>query len=356
MVTREKPVSCINDIIEFISVNDSLINLLGPYFPVKGTLRSTCCCDGDHQKDGNSVLDKDMMLFLKTRDYRTKCIGMDLMKVAYDSDNIEASVGFSQLLSFEWTKSDLNAFSEDQRIDDFRMRNLKKELMYAFSVSNHLDTLLSLNRNPFTPYPNPYYIFSDICTRMNHGGISLPESYEALEEYIENARKLVSLLENNKTTTDHQEKKRRMESFAHANNVIDSLVEVCDQWKEERDIVTQQDYFMRIHTLQVELMKILSTKCSAHYVEEKKGQFDILSLVCIMRDPFSKLMNFLRMSSPFSYLHTPTDNWYITILAVIQQYYVLAIHEVIMYLVVFVMTYHFGINRVPIMIRSSNMF
>lgn len=356
MVTREKPVSCINDIIEFISVNDSLINLLGPYSPVKGTLRSTCCCDGHHQKDDDSVMDKDMMLFLKTRDYRTKRIGMNLMKVAYNSDNIEASDGFSKLLSFEWTKSELYAFIKDQRNDDVIMRGLKKDLMYAFSVSNHLDTLLSHNRNPFTPYPNPYYIFSGICTRMNHGGISLPESYEAMKKYIENVRKLVSLLENNKTTTDHQEKKRRIESYAHANSVIDSLVEVCDQWKKERDILTQQDCFMRIHTLQVELMKILSTECSAHYVEERKGQFDILSLVCIIRDPFSKLMNFLQMSSPFSYLHTPTDNWYITILAVIQQYYVLAIHEIIMYLVVFVMTYHFGINTLPIMIRSSNMF
>lgn len=346
MVTREKHVSCINDIVEFIAVNDSLINLLGPFSSVKRSLRSTCCCDGVRQKDDNSVLDKDMMLFLKTREYRTKCIGEKLMAMTSQLEDFEDSPNFKELLCFKWTQKERQRFLREQSFKEQKMRVMKNDLMYSFSFSGHLDALLCLDSNPFTPYPNPFYIFSDICTRMNNSSISLPESYEAMKDYIENARKLVTLLETDKESTDYQEKKRRVDSFVHANSVIDSLVDTCEQWKKQTDETAKQEYFIRIHALQVELMKILSTECSSHYIERRKKQFDVSSLVCILRDPFSKLMIFLEMSSPLSYLHTLTDNWYITILAVIQQYYVLAIHEIIMYLVMFVKTYHFG-NNIP---------
>lgn len=193
-----------------------------------------------------------------------------------------------------------------------------------------------------------YYDYLWMCTGMGHEVLSLPESYHGMTTFIHQASSILNSL----LTTDAEEfeAKRRKKNYNVVEGLIDELKMCCKQWNEADDEDTKQSLFHTIYQLQTQVILKLSTECSSAYLEKQNENHEISPEAnayrypsqCILRNPFSKLLQSIQLATPAQVLQTNVDNWYITIIASIQQYYVFAIYEIVLYLYMFAQVYQFG--------------
>ena len=239
---------------------------------------------------------------------------------------------------FEADKSLVNQIQEEQQSQKTQSIQQWKELSEIDDARNHLLSLQQSSYPAIQYYPSLFHIYHIYCTGKGHKTLSLPQSPQALSYYIQQAATILQHLQSlhdSSSTSFHDKQIKLDSSFNQAYQIISQLTNLQKQWSTNQQ--QSFSFYQQVHSLQTQLLKLLSVDCSQALIHQHPAEFSIQSLTCFLRDPFDKLMSFINYSS------SSMDNWHVTIIAVIQQFYVMSIYEILLYLYLFCSTYQIRI-------------
>lgn len=142
---------------------------------------------------------------------------------------------------------------------------------------------------------------------------------------------------NTTNTLEFQEKK----NITELHHLVDTFKKVAQKLNATSDEAEVSVLRLQFFDLRNQIIKLFILNHSTPFIEARQHTFDVAPLVCVLRDPFEKMMMSFLLSSVSGSQYN-VDHLYVFTLAMIRKYYVLAIYEIMLLLYFFVNTNCFG--------------
>ena len=208
--------------------------------------------------------------------------------------------------------------------------------------------------SPFTPYANLFASHFVTFTGVGHEVMSDPGTARAHLQFMQALRGYLAHLEKaqaafRQTTAGHELKRQKLErdsSDAAGFEEVRALAAKLDTLAATLPEHAWSDGWRAYEALRTELLGALVRKCSGDYIAQNDELFELDDVVCVLRNPFTQLLKYLHVSVP---VHEEgaarVDAYYLHALALVRKYYVYALQQLAVVVVVLCRRFDFGARR-----------
>lgn len=208
--------------------------------------------------------------------------------------------------------------------------------------------------SPFTPYANLFASHFVTFTGVGHEVMSDPGTARAHLQFMQALRGYLTHLEKaqaafRQTTAGHEPKRQKLErdsSDAAGFEEVRALAAKLDTLAATLPEHAWSDGWRAYEALRTELLGALVRKCSGDYIAQNDELFELDDVVCVLRNPFTQLLKYLHVSVP---VHEEgaarVDAYYLHALALVRKYYVYALQQLAVVVVVLCRRFDFSARR-----------
>lgn len=208
--------------------------------------------------------------------------------------------------------------------------------------------------SPFTPYANLFASHFVTFTGVGHEVMSDPGTARAHLQFMQALRGYLAHLEKaqaafRQTTAGHELKRQKLErdsSDAAGFEEVRALAAKLDALAATLPEHAWSDGWRAYEALRTELLGALVRKCSGDYIAQNDELFELDDVVCVLRNPFTQLLKYLHVSVP---VHEEgaarVDAYYLHALALVRKYYVYALQQLAVVVVVLCRRFDFSARR-----------
>lgn len=256
----------------------------------------------------------------------------------------------------ETSQEDVEVEEKSRQFDEDR----KNEYLHQLGEHNELPHgRLLLCRSlsgmsPFTPYANLFASHFVTFTGVGHEVMSDPGTARAHLQFMQALRGYLSHLEKaqaafRQTTAGREPKRQRLErdaSDAAGFEEVRALAAKLDALAATLPEHAWSDGWRAYEALRTELLGALVRKCSGDYIAQNDELFELDDVVCVLRNPFTQLLKYLHVSVPVREEGAArVDAYYVHVLALVRKYYVYALQQLAVVVVVLCRRFDFSARR-----------
>lgn len=208
--------------------------------------------------------------------------------------------------------------------------------------------------SPFTPYANLFASHFVTFTGVGHEVMSDPGTARAHLQFMQALRGYLAHLEKaqaafRQTTAGHELKRQKLErdsSDAAGFEEVRALAAKLDALAATLPEHAWSDGWRAYEALRTELLGALVRKCSGDYIAQNDELFELDDVVCVLRNPFTQLLKYLHVSVPVREEGAArVDAYYLHALALVRKYYVYALQQLAVVVVVLCRRFDFSARR-----------
>ena len=208
--------------------------------------------------------------------------------------------------------------------------------------------------SPFTPYANLFASHFVTFTGVGHEVMSDPGTARAHLQFMQALRGYLTHLEKAQTafrqaTAGHEPKRQKLErdsSDAAGFEEVRALAAKLDALAATLPEHAWSDGWRAYEALRTELLGALVRKCSGDYIAQNDELFELDDVVCVLRNPFTQLLKYLHVSVPVREEGAArVDAYYLHALALVRKYYVYALQQLAVVVVVLCRRFDFSARR-----------
>lgn len=208
--------------------------------------------------------------------------------------------------------------------------------------------------SPFTPYANLFASHFVTFTGVGHEVMSDPGTARAHLQFMQALRGYLTHLEKaqaafRQTTAGHELKRQKLErdsSDAAGFEEVRALAAKLDALAATLPEHAWSDGWRAYEALRTELLGALVRKCSGDYIAQNDELFELDDVVCVLRNPFTQLLKYLHVSVPVREEGAArVDAYYLHALALVRKYYVYALQQLAVVVVVLCCRFDFSARR-----------
>ena len=208
--------------------------------------------------------------------------------------------------------------------------------------------------SPFTPYANLFASHFVTFTGVGHEVMSDPGTARAHLQFMQALRGYLTHLEKaqaafRQATAGHEPKRQKLErdsSDAAGFEEVRALAAKLDTLAATLPEHAWSDGWRAYEALRTELLGALVRKCSGDYIAQNDELFELDDVVCVLRNPFTQLLKYLHVSVPVREEGTArVDAYYLHALALVRKYYVYALQQLAVVVVVLCRRFDFSARR-----------
>lgn len=208
--------------------------------------------------------------------------------------------------------------------------------------------------SPFTPYANLFASHFVTFTGVGHEVMSDPGTARAHLQFMQALRGYLTHLEKAQTafrqaTAGHEPKRQKLErdsSDAAGFEEVRALAAKLDALAATLSEHAWSDGWRAYEALRTELLGALVRKCSGDYIAQNDELFELDDVVCVLRNPFTQLLKYLHVSVPVREEGAArVDAYYLHALALVRKYYVYALQQLAVVVVVLCRRFDFSARR-----------
>ena len=208
--------------------------------------------------------------------------------------------------------------------------------------------------SPFTPYANLFASHFVTFTGVGHEVMSDPGTARAHLQFMQALRGYLTHLEKaqaafRQATAGHEPKRQKLErdsSDAAGFEEVRALAAKLDALAATLSEHAWSDGWRAYEALRTELLGALVRKCSGDYIAQNDELFELDDVVCVLRNPFTQLLKYLHVSVPVREEGAArVDAYYLHALALVRKYYVYALQQLAVVVVVLCRRFDFSARR-----------
>lgn len=208
--------------------------------------------------------------------------------------------------------------------------------------------------SPFTPYANLFASHFVTFTGVGHEVMSDPGTARAHLQFMQALRGYLTHLEKaqaafRQATAGHEPKRQKLErdsSDAAGFEEVRALAAKLDALAATLPEHAWSDGWRAYEALRTELLGALVRKCSGDYIAQNDELFELDDVVCVLRNPFTQLLKYLHVSVPVREEGAArVDAYYLHALALVRKYYVYALQQLAVVVVVLCRRFDFSARR-----------
>ena len=208
--------------------------------------------------------------------------------------------------------------------------------------------------SPFTPYANLFASHFVTFTGVGHEVMSDPGTARAHLQFMQALRGYLTHLEKaqaafRQATAGHEPKRQKLErdsSDAAGFEEVRALAAKLDALAATLPEHAWSDGWRAYEALRTELLGALVRKCSGDYIAQNDELFELDDVVCVLRNPFTQLLKYLHVSVPVREEGSArVDAYYLHALALVRKYYVYALQQLAVVVVVLCRRFDFSARR-----------
>ena len=208
--------------------------------------------------------------------------------------------------------------------------------------------------SPFTPYANLFASHFVTFTGVGHEVMSDPGTARAHLQFMQALRGYLTHLEKaqaafRQATAGHEPKRQKLErdsSDAAGFEEVRALAAKLDALAATLPEHAWSDGWRAYEALRTELLGALVRKCSGDYIAQNDELFELDDVVCVLRNPFTQLLKYLHVSVPVRGEGAArVDAYYLHALALVRKYYVYALQQLAVVVVVLCRRFDFSARR-----------
>ena len=260
------------------------------------------------------------------------------------------------------TKADrpgLETSREDIAAEEDRCALMRNDINTVMLMNRKINDLLSNHlllcrsgdeMNVFTAYANLFASHFVTFTGVGHEIMSNPGCAHAHSQFMQALRTYLVHFEKAQAafqkTADYATKRQHMETdrsgaaqFKEVHVLMDKLDKLAATLPEH----VWSDEWKAYEALRTELLGTLVRQCSGDYIAHNDELFEPEDVVCVLRNPFTQLLKYLHVFVPVQEEGAArVDTYYVHVLALVRKYYVYALQQIAIVIVVLCRTCRWG--------------
>lgn len=252
--------------------------------------------------------------------------------VPFKTENM-AFMGELQRLCSNWDQEDCRDYcvTPDMREICERMSNGNRTSYDQMEIENNPSDYIR-------PYISLYRMYTNYCFGSQDDVIT---SKESAKHFLKRVNELTAELQ---PSPQFMEKRVTPEGNELIKQFSIEMKKLGTTNEEE-----EQNTLLKLSSLQSQIIFDLVLHHSHGMRKVIENAYNPAHMICLLRDPFVKLMTYVEHMT----IDDPqdVDKMYQRIFIAIQHYYVIAIHEIMLYIYLFNTTYNFSNHLVPVVNR-----